>query len=543
MMPKALKITVFLITFFLIVPPILFLIWDVINLSFTYPEKLGLLFSKPYYFEIPLINSLIVCGSSAALSTVLGFILAWLLARRAFEQEGLLLSLLTGSYVMPSFALAIGWVLLWTKNGFFEKIFGVPSPINPYGPISLVIIFTLHNYPLALLSIYTGLKNLSPELEEAALIHGIPPRAVFLKVILPTLKPHILSGFILAFAYSISEFGAPAVLGIPVGYSVLTTMIYSFINVAPIEYELAEVLSLILSLIGVSLLALNYFVLQGKKYVTLTGKMPRYEAKKASLIGKLAVYAILVLIYLPIITVVFGSLIKTIGLPITWENIGLSHYERIFGMNRVLRALLTTLLVSILAATLAVGFGLLVAYLTVRDKGLASKLLEYIIFLPFSIPGLVVGISLIVAGGKLYPMIYGTWLMLLVAFLIRFLPYASRTLSATLMQIDESLEEAARIHGVGFFKTLRGVVIPVTMRGLLSSWIFVFNSSIKELSASAILSVQVETAIVVAFMMFSEGFFGDGAALTTVLIALTLFTTWIFSKISRIAVPEVSPTA
>jgi len=543
MIPTATKLSLIAIVFFLIIPPIAFITWDVSYLGFTNFEKLRVLFSKPYYFEIPFRNSIIVCGISAVLSTILGLILAWLLARRAFKREGTLLSLLTGPYVMPSFAMAIGWVLLWTKNGFFEKLSGLSSPINPYGPLSMIIIFALHNYPLALLSIYTGLKNLSPELEEAARIHGIPSRTISLKIILPLLRPHILSGFILAFAYSISEFGAPAVLGIPVGYPVLTTMIYSFMTVAPIEYELAEALSLVLSAIGITLLAVNYFVLKEKRYVAITGKTARIEIKKGSKLGATLIVLILIFVYLPIASVVFGSFIKTIGLPINAENIGLYHFQRVLNMSRVLNALWTTMLVSISAATIASLLGLLVAYTVVRGKGLESKIMDYVIFLPFSIPGLVIGVGLIVTSGRLYPIIYGTWAMLLLAFLIRFLPYATRTIESTLMQIDESLEEASRIHGAGFFKTLRGVVIPITLRAILSSWIFVFNSSVKELSASAILSVQVETAIVVAFMMFSEGFFGDGAALTTILIALTLATTWIFSKIAKIAVPEIAPTA
>jgi iron(III) transport system permease protein len=543
MVPDSIKIPLIIIVFSLILPPIAFVVYDVLYLGIYQSNKLEVLLSKPYYLEVPLENSLVVCGLSALLATFIGLGLAWLLARRDLPKEDFLLSLLTGPYIMPSFAMAIGWVLLWTKNGFFERIFGISSPIQPYGPISMILIFALHNYPLALLSIYTGLKNLNPELEEAAKIHGIPPRAISTKIILPLLRPHILSGFILSFAYSISEFGAPAVLGIPVGYPVLTTMIYSFMTVAPIEYELAEALSLILSAIGISLLALNYFVLKEKRYVAITGKTARIEAKQRSRIGIAMILAILSLVYLPIASVIFGSFIKTIGLPITSENLGLDHFARVLSMGRVLNALWITILVSVLAATFASLLGLLIAYMSVRGRGRESKLVDYVIFLPFSIPGLVIGVGLIVASGRIYPIIYGTWVMLLIAFLIRFLPYATRTLESTLMQIDESLEEASRIHGVSFLRTLKGIVIPITMRAILSSWIFVFNSSVKELSASAILSVQIETAIVVAFMMFSEGFFGDGAALTTVLIVLTMLTTWIFSKVSKMVIPEVTPTA
>ncbi|MEM3491452.1 MAG: hypothetical protein QXO53_05325, partial [Fervidicoccaceae archaeon] len=124
MIPATTKAILITLIFFLVLPPIAFIVWDVAYLSVTESYKIESLFSKPYYLKIPLMNSIFVCGISAALSTLLGLALAWILARRSYRREELLLSLLTGPYIMPSFAMAIGWVLIWTKNGFFEKLFG-----------------------------------------------------------------------------------------------------------------------------------------------------------------------------------------------------------------------------------------------------------------------------------------------------------------------------------------------------------------------------------------------------------------------------------
>lgn len=539
MVPKYFGLALITMLFFLIFPPVFFIGIDVARLIFEEPAKLQTLISKPYFFINPLKNSIVVCSISSAISTLIGLTLAWIIVRRNLPRKELLLTLLTGPYVMPSFAMAIGWVLLWTKNGFFEKIFGVPSPIPPYGPLSMIIIFALHNYPLVLLNVYTGLMNLNPELEDVARIHGIPSSKISTKIVLPLLMPYILSGFILSFAYSISEFGAPAVLGIPTGYSVLTTMIYSFMTVAPIEYEFAELLSLVLTAIGISLIALNYYILRGKKFTTISGKAFRIEAKKPSRLGFIYAIFILLLVYMPILSVIAGSFIKTIGLPITPQNVGIDHFVRVLSLSRVISALSITLVVGVSAAIVASILGLFVAYFISREKGLLSRIMDLLVFAPFSIPGLVIGVGLIVASGRLYSFIYGTWVMLLIAFIIRFLPYASKTIESNLMQIDESLEESARVHGIGFFRTMHKVVLPLTKRALLSSWTFVFNSSMKELSASAILSVQVETAIVVAFMMFSEGFFGDGAALTSVIIAATLLVTFVANKLAKIKATEV----
>ncbi len=543
MVPRWLTIVILLFVVLLVLPPILFILYDVVSVSLTRPEKISVITSKPYYLYRPLRNSIVVCGASALISTLLGLGFAWMLARYNVPRRNLLLSLLTGPYIVPSFLMGIGWIMLWTSNGFYEQLTGMHSPINPYGPLSLTIILGLHNYPLAMLTIYTMLANMDASLEEAARIHGVPWRRVVLGILLPLILPGIISGFILAFAYSISEFGAPAVLGLPVGYTVLTTQIYSFMTEAPIEYEAAEVLALVLSLIGVVVLGLNYFILSKKRYATITGKISRIEARKPSYKAMILVVAFMLLVYLPAIAVVLGSLVRTWGKPITLSNLGFDHYVKVLSMGRSVRALMVTLGLSIGAASIAGFLGVLISYVVLRTRSALSKIIDYLVFLPFSIPGLVIGVGLIIASGRLYGPIYGTVFILLIAFIIRFLPYATRTTAPVLMQIDESLEESSRVHGVGFGKTMLRIVFPLTLGALFSSWVFVFNSSMKELSASAILATQVETAIVVAFLLFTDGYFSDGAALTVIIVAITLLLTAVASKLTRKGIAELQEKA
>ncbi len=539
MVPRWLTLSLLLLVLVLILPPILFIVYDVASVAVTSPQKISVITSKPYYLYRPLKNSIIVCSISALMATLIGLGFAWMLARYNMPRRNLLLSLLTGPYIIPSFLMGIGWIMIWASHGFYELLTGMHSPINPYGPLSLIIILGLHNYPLAMLTTYTMLSNMDTSLEEAARIHGVPWYKVVTGVILPLIAPSILSGFILAFAYSISEFGAPAVLGLPVGYTVLTTQIYSFMTEAPIEYEAAEVLALVLSLIGIAVLALNYYILSKKSYATITGKMTRLEYRRSSRRALILTVFFMLLVYAPAISVVLGSLVKTWGKPITLSNLGLDHYAKVLSMGRSIRALTLTLGLSIGAASIASFLGILVAYVVVRSRSLVSKLIDYLVFLPFSIPGLVIGVGLIIASGRLYGPLYGTAFILLIAFIIRFLPYATRTTAPVLMQIDESLEESSRVHGVGFGKTMMKIVFPLTLGALFSGWVFVFNSSMKELSASAILSTQVETAIVVAFLLFTDGYFSDGAALTVIIMAITLLLTALASKLTRKGIAEL----
>jgi len=463
-----------------------------------------------------------------------------LLARRSFPGKNVALTLAIGPYVMPSFALAAGWIILWTRNGFFEKLTGLTSPVNPYGPLSLILILGIHNYPLVLLNVYNALLNLDPSLEEASRIHGVSPLKTAMRVTLPLVTPAVLSGFILSFAYSISEFGAPAALGMPVGYNVMTTAIYSFMYTAPVNYEAAELLSLTLTVFGTSLLVLNAIILRRRKYTVVTGKAARYEAPSRRLYPLALLAVLLALIYLPLASLVFASFIKNIGKPITLDNIGFDNYIHVLSMRRTSASLQASLIASVTAAFAATALGFLVAYSYVRYPGSLGKALDFLVFLPFSIPGLVIGVGLIIAGGKVYPGLYGTMLILILAYIVRFLPYASRTISSVILQIDESLEESARIHGVPFTRVLEKIVLPLTKGALFSGWVLVFNSSMKELSASAILSLQVETALVTAYMMFSEGFFGDGTALTSIVMFTTLLVTALASKMTKKSIVEMA---
>ncbi|MHB9302162.1 ABC transporter permease [Thermofilum pendens] len=533
MVPKWLTVALLVAAVALVLPPILLIFSDVATLAVEDPQRLNSLLSKPYYLYRPLVNSVFVCSLTALLATLVGLMFAWLLARYNIPRRELLLSLLTGPYVIPSFLIATGWIMLWTNRGLYEQFTGMRSPLNPYGPLNLVFVLALHNYPLAMLSIYPALLNLDASLEEAARIHGVSPRRIATGIVLPLVLPSVLSGFILTFAYSISEFGAPAVLGLPVGYTTLVTQIYSLMTVSPVDYAAAEVLSVVLSAISLLALYLNFFVLSRKRYAVVTGKAARVEERKPSYKAFAAIATSLVLVYMPILAVIVGSLVRTWGEPITLSNLGVDHYLKILAMERSRRALVATLLLSLGAASIASIVGLLVAYVAVRSPSLLSRIIDYIVFLPFSIPGLVIGVGLLVAAGKLYGPLYGTVGILLVAFVIRFLPYATRTLAPALLQIDESLEEASRIHGVSFGKTLARVVLPLSAGALLSSWIFVFNSSMKELSASAILSTQVETAIVVAFLLFTDGYFSDGAALSIIIVLVTLLLTAVASKLAK----------
>ncbi len=308
---------------------------------------------------------------------------------------------------------------------------------------------------------------------------------------------------------------------------------------APIEYEAAEVLAIVLSLIGIAVLGINYMILSKKSYATITGKISRVEVKKPNYVMFVLVIVFMLIVYTPSFAVVVGSLVRNWGQLLTLSNLGLDHYINVLTMDRSVKALMTTLGLSIAAATIASLLGVIIAYVVLRSKTCLSKLIDFLVFLPFSIPGLVIGVGLIIASGRLYGPLYGTVFILLIAFIIRFLPYATRTTTPVLLQIDESLEESSRVHGVGFMKTLLKIVFPLTLGALFSSWVFVFNSSMKELSASAILATQVETAIVVAFLLFSDGYFGDGAALTIIIVAITLLVTAVASKFTRKGIAEL----
>ena len=469
--------------------------------------------------------------------TVLGAILAWLVARTDLPGKRFFRAALTVPYLIPPFIGAIAWVNLLGPVGYLNQIYqaitGAADPLMTiYGKWGVVVVMMLYGYPIPYLVLLSPLERMNAALEEAGRISGASVLRVMRDITLPLVGPSIAAGALLLLMSLVANFGIPAVLGFPAKFFVLTTRIYATILNFDIKDNLriAAALSMFLAVLGFIGMALQSWLLRRGTFTTVTGqstppehvRLGRWRVPAAAAVSLFVVVSAVA----PLAAIVVTSLTRAIGAGFSWSNVTLAHYRQVLiGIPAVWRAVINSgwLAASAAFAVAICGAGL--AYLVVKAKIRGGRLLEALVSLPYVVPGTVVALAFIVAFIRpvLGISLYNTPWILLLAYIARFMTYGVRTTGAALEQVHDSLEEAARSSGAGPLQSFRDVIWPLIRPSLFASWFLVFIPALTELTMSALLySVGHETLAVMVFSLHEEGKVTLTAALSVVLVLLTL---------------------
>ena len=515
----------------------------IIHQSFKFEGHLSLVnywqvVQKAAYFRA-LRHSLEVAILSTIFATLIGTFLAWLVARTDLPLRGFLRAAFVLPFIIPPFVGAIAWLQLLGRVGYLNELYmalsGSTEPFwNIYGPDGIILVMALHQYPLVYLTVLGGLERMNPELEEAAQISGSPIFAVMKDITLPLMAPTIAAGAVLAFIAAIANFGIPAVLGFSARYFVLTTKIYDAIAFGWVGNKLAiaACLSIIVSLLAGAGLLLSNLYLKGKEYTTLSGKsmypnIVRLSRHKYWLLP-LALVVVLITTVAPVTAIVLTSLTKAYGLPPTPDNLTLDNFKHVlFLLPAGRRAIRNSLLLAVGAATIISLLGSLIAYVVVKTKMRFRLVLDFFANMPYSIPGTVVALAMILAWIKPLPLtnvvLYNTIWIILIAYVARYLAFGVRTTSGSLAQIHDSLEEAAVISGANWLQTFKDIVIPLIRPGLFASWFLVFMPCLRELTISILLwSAGHETIGVLVYNLQDAGNTTGSAALAVIMMSVLM---------------------
>ena len=321
----------------------------------------------------------------------------------------------------------------------------------------LVLVTVLHTFPFVFLLASSALQSVDASYEEAAQILGAGKLRTALLVTLPLIAPAILAGTLLAFVNAIALFGSQAILGLPGRIVTLPTRIYALFDYPP-QYGLASALSLLFILITVAALYLQHRFLARRSYVTVGGKGARSQLIDLGplrwLLFGFCVLVFVVAIVLPYGALIAVSLSKSWGLSF-WKDLTLANYRFVlFEYNVTQRAILNSLLLATLAATIAVLLGAVIGWIDVRTKAPGRRLLDYAALVPLGLPGIVMAVALIQFWLTMPIALYGTLAILLLAYVGRYIPLGVRAANTSLRQIDPSLEESARVLGASWGRTL-----------------------------------------------------------------------------------------
>jgi iron(III) transport system permease protein len=477
-------------------------------------------------------NTLVMAFWAGLASVALGAPLAWLTARTDLPGRRLVRALVMASFVTPPFLGAVAWVMLAGPNaGALNKLWRAvtgseSSALNIFTMTGLVFVVALYTFPYVYVMIGNTLELIASDVEDAAAMLGAGRLTVARTVTLPLVAPAILSGFIVSVLQALALFGSPAILALPAGFHTLTTQVWGMFHYPP-RVETAAAVSMPLLVATALLLVLQRRLLGRRGYGAVGGKG---GVRRRIPLGGWRYPAVLLCALVIVCAVVlpYGILAKAAfsrawAQPLTWSNFTVRHWTfTFFEYSATKAAIVNTLELGVLSASVGAGLAALLAYVARRRAVVGHQLIGFLALSPIAIPGVVLAVALFIAYTRPPLILYGTLAILFIAYVTKEMPVGYAQSDATFRAIPVELEEAGRILGAGRLRVLGEITAPLARSGVIAAWCFIFIGVIRELSASIILfTPDTKVMSVVIFDLKEEGQFGAIAVLGLFMIAMT----------------------
>lgn len=497
--------------------------------AFTFDKYISV-YSDPALLAV-LLNTLVFVGGSALFATVLSLFLAYLNNRTNIHWKFLFKVLSVVPMMIPHVLFAVSWALLLNpSNGILNlwimQAFGLENaPFNIYSLPGMIMVEGLLDLPIAYLIISPAMASFDVSLEESSKVFGGSNMKTLFRITLPVLRPAILAAFILCVVRCLASFAVPSVLGMPGRVYVLATYIYRTVNTGFIaDYGKAAAIGMSILVLSISLIYVyRYFTRSSEKFVTVSSrgfKPVVIELKRA----RIPLFIVLllvsfVLIVLPVLVLLYTSFVPYSMVPSAraFSMMNLDHWKTVMKDPVSLLSLKNSLFLGIVGATLGTVLSLFVAYVIVKVKSKAAGVLESLSFLSFSFPGIVIGIGFMWFFIK--TPLYATIWALLIGYIATYLPYGIRPLTSAFVQIHSNLEESSAVCGASLLTTMRRIVVPLLVPGIVSGWVLMATMFLRELSLSVVLSRPGTEVMAVQILRFSEdGLWGRLSALGIIMI-------------------------
>ena len=495
------------------------------------------------------LNSLWVSLASVAVATLIAVPLAYLTVRFEFRGALLIQTLGVLPLIMPPFVGAVAMQLIFGRNGSVNLLlndwFGFTVPIMD-GLIGVTFVESIHYVPFILLNLVASMRNIDGAMEESALNLGAGGWRLFRRVIFPLAMPGYLAGATLVFVKVFDDLGTPLVMGVT---NMLAPQAYLRITSVGIDDPQGYVISVIMIAFSILALGLAARVMKGRDYSTLQKGGNSLQRRRLSGWESVLAYGWIILVLLITLAPHFGILLmsfaKVWSFSVLPDAYTLEHYATVFTDARGMMA--NTLLYCLLAAGLDVVIGTAIAYLILRTNLPGRRWLDYMASTALAIPGLVLAIGYLrLFKGVNLPFtdtpVVSTWVLIMLAYAVRRLPYALRSCMAALQQVHVSLEEAAQSLGATRMSTIRRVMVPLMMGGMLAGFVTSFITAAVELSATILLaSAQSQAPMSYGIYLYMQSIAGRGpgaalAVLAVVVVAVGTYLSHRFVERSRATV-------
>ncbi len=496
-------------------------------------EKYIKSYSDPALARI-LVNTAFFTVGSAVVATSLAIFLAYLNTRTNIPLKRSLHVMPIVPMMIPHILFAVSWALLLNpSNGIINLVLKDVlnleiSLFNIYTLPGMILVEGLLDLPIAYLIISPAMSSFDASLEESSRVSGASSLETLRKVTLPILRPAILSSFCLVIVRSLAAFAVPSMIGMPGRIYVLATHIYRIIAIGyATDYGMAAAVGMSALVTSITLIYVyRRLTAESEKYVTISGRGYRpalinLRKSKYPLCAVVCLFSF-VLIALPVLVLFYTSLLPYSMIP-SWKAVSMMSWDN---WTTVLKdpisliSLKNSIFLGIAGATLGILLSIFVSYIIVRIRTRGSGLLESLVFLSFSFPGIVIGVGFMWFFVR--TPLYATIWALLIGYIATYLPYGVRPLTSAFIQVHNELEESSRVCGAGILYTLRRIVIPLLAPGIVSGWILMAAMFVRELSLSVVLSRPGTEVLAVQILRFAEdGLWGKLSALGIVMIVIS----------------------
>lgn len=505
----------------------------------------------------PLLNSVLLSVFSCIGAIAYGGMFAYLVTRTNMRCKKYLSSIFIFPYIMPQWTLAVIWQNLFdsnavtgTSDGLFAALLGVHMPAWwCEGMFPSVMVLSLHYAPFAYILIGGIFRNMDANLEEAASILNTPRWKIFTRVTLPLVKPAVLSTILLVFSSAMGSYPVPHYLN-------LTTLCTKYVQLGEKRIGEASILAVIMILFGVLILIVNQRTTSGRQsYTTVTGKSSQISLVNLGKAGKWIVTGFFCLTtfftgILPIILFGIETFLPNPGdysfirngiagnLTTKWwmtsENItenGMYGQKGILFNEAIWGAFKGTMIVAVCCALIAGTIGLLVGYCVSKNR--RSKWSAYVnnmAFLPYLMPSLAVGVAFFVFGSSMG--IFNTYLLLVLAGVVKYIPFASRSALSSMMQLSGEIEEAAIIQDIPWRKRMLNIIIPIQKASIISGYLLPFITCVRELTLFMLLCSQTKIITTMLDYFDEMGLYAFSSGINLILIVFILVCNTLINKLT-----------
>lgn len=473
-------------------------------------------------------------------STVIAVPTAYLLARTRLAAHGWLDIVFMIPFMTPPYIASMGWILFMQKRGLFQQLFPATGSWSEgffcFG--GLVLVMSLHVFPFLMTMLKNAMLNIPASLEESGAVFGAGFGLRLRRLFAPLLTGNYAIGALLVFVKTLSEYGTPYTLGRRIGFYVFTTDIHRYSTTAPIDFGRSASLSSVLICICMAMWLMQNYITGKNSYRLVSGKGSRPARTKLSVAGQIGAWlwvalVILVAVGVPYFSIIATSLIKLRGYGLAAGNFTLDHYKELLTTPKALASIRKSLFLAVSSATICSVIGTAVVIAVRKSKGFLKKTLEGISLLPEMLPSIVLVIGLMLFWNAIYKVIplYNTIGIMVLAYVVLYLPYTVQYVTSAFTQINEILLEAGRTFGGTPAYVFCRVTLPMISRGIFAGWMMIFIIAFRELVTASLIAPP-NTLVVSTYINreFEQGSVSLGMAMAVLCVLITTTALLVFNR-------------